>query len=450
MHLNWRKSTLLLITLLLTSVCIWAQPKLNSPYSRIGLGDPFQQYMSSTAGYAGMSAAFMDRLQLNILNPAASSFMNEAALQVDVYAKNSEYEDPLLNVSDNIWSGNLANLAIGFPLNNRANDILANKDRKVFHGMTFALLPYSLVGYNVEISNSIAESPLDTVNYAFQGNGGTYRFVWGNSIRYNNFAFGLNIGYLFGKIENERDVTFPNLGASYRNEITDELSFQGFLWSFGLMYHKEYTKPGSEGRPIPTGEFLTIGMYGNSKNSFKSTSQQTFLRVSTGYGNTVRDSISQGEDVKFSGNQLPAEFTLGARYGDRRWDLGAEVGVGFWEGFENKAAPVDLSNTYRVAIGGSIQPKRKIPDLGREVRYSAGLFYQTDPRSDLFNEQLTNLGITLGARIPFKLRTQSAFTNFGLELGTIGTNEALKENYIKFTLGFTLNDESWFRKRKFY
>ena len=35
------------------------------------------------------------------------------------------------------------------------------------------------------------------------------------------------------------------------------------------------------------------------------------------------------------------------------------------------------------------------------------------------------------------------------EFGRLDTPDAIKENFVKMSLGFTLNDSSWFFKRKF-
>ena len=39
--------------------------------------------------------------------------------------------------------------------------------------------------------------------------------------------------------------------------------------------------------------------------------------------------------------------------------------------------------------------------------------------------------------------------NLSFELGQMGVADVLQERYVKLTVGFTLNDNSWFFKRKF-
>ena len=57
--------------------------------------------------------------------------------------------------------------------------------------------------------------------------------------------------------------------------------------------------------------------------------------------------------------------------------------------------------------------------------------------------------VTLGMGMPIRLpRQQISFLDLAVEIGKFGGPEILDENYIQFTMGFSLNDNSWFFKRK--
>jgi hypothetical protein len=78
-----------------------------------------------------------------------------------------------------------------------------------------------------------------------------------------------------------------------------------------------------------------------------------------------------------------------------------------------------------------------------------GGFVGKDPRS-IDNEQIGEYGVTFGVGFPITLpRQQVSFINLSVELGKRGANTSLQETYGEFTVGFTLNDNSWFFKRKF-
>ena len=58
--------------------------------------------------------------------------------------------------------------------------------------------------------------------------------------------------------------------------------------------------------------------------------------------------------------------------------------------------------------------------------------------------------MTLGFGLPVVLpRQQLSFINFAVEAGQFGLADQLRENYVKIQVGFTLNDNTWFFKRKF-
>lgn len=120
-----------------------AQPAQNSPYSRYGIGDPVTQYFASQIGFGGQAVAFHDPFHLSLTNPASYAFLRATTLEGGMFAKRSHYKtdsDARTN-----WSGNLAYLAIGFPLRSPINEVLDKKKSPWQYGMGIALTPNSLV-----------------------------------------------------------------------------------------------------------------------------------------------------------------------------------------------------------------------------------------------------------------------------------------------------------------
>jgi hypothetical protein len=91
-----------------------AQTKSNSPYSRFGMGDQVNQYFANAAAWGGQSAAFHDPFHLNLDNPASFAYLKSTALETGIYSKFSQYQSS--TSSQDVWSGNLAYLALGFTL----------------------------------------------------------------------------------------------------------------------------------------------------------------------------------------------------------------------------------------------------------------------------------------------------------------------------------------------
>jgi hypothetical protein len=82
----------------------------------------------------------------------------------------------------------------------------------------------------------------------------------------------------------------------------------------------------------------------------------------------------------------------------------------------------------------------------KRVRYRIGGYYRDDPRLT----DLKDIGVSLGLGLPVILpRQQTSFVNIGFEYGKFGISDSIEETYFRTTIGFTLNDNSWFFKRKF-
>ncbi|MBI5916676.1 MAG: hypothetical protein HY842_14965 [Bacteroidetes bacterium] len=416
-----------------------AQPKDNAPYSRIGLGELANHSLSSV-GFAGLSAAYIDPLHINLQNPASYAWLNAATFEVGMYAEHANLE--FKGEKASIWTGNASHLALAFPMRNALNDVLSKKKRKVFWGMNLALLPNTSVGYDIETTEAIPE--VDTTVNIYQGTGGTNKLLWGNAVRYKNFSGGVNIGYLFGQLESTRAVSFPNLPVSYQDIFKDNISVRGLLWSAGAQYQFNLEKKKTE-EEVYTGKSLIVGAYGNTATNFNTRS--TVLRIRDNPTYNQSDTLQFLEDDEGNG-KLPAEWTLGFMYQNPgKLRVGAEYNFAGWSKYENEAKEETLYDSYRVAVGAEY-----IPDISsynnylKRIRYRAGFYHRTDPRLD----DLTQTAFTLGVGLPVILaRQKTSFVNVAVELGQYNTSDAIKESFVKIALGFTLNDNSWFFKRKF-
>lgn len=418
-----------------------AQPKYNSPYSRLGMGDLFDQNFANQSGMGGLSTAFNDYAHLNMLNPASFAHLQVTAFEVGANARYSSLQSG--DSKADLWGGNISYLALGFPLQNSINQVLDPRKKKVKWGMAFALLPFTTVGYDIQTNKYLAGA--DTIRLSYEGTGGTYKFVWGNGVKINNFSAGLNLGYVFGKISREHRV-IPDATNSYQETFIDDFSINGFVWNIGLQYDLELDKD------RPEDEFsskkITFGLTANSKNSIN-TNASLLYRSFNGTYNDL-DTIAANPEVLGKGT-LPASFSVSAMYVKKnKAKLGIQYDYSGWSSYTNDAKPDTLNNTMRIAIGGEYIPDySSYNNYGRKIRYRAGVFYGTDPRT-AFNNSLTNYGINVGLGFPVILpRQRTSFVNVALELGKFGTPESLQETYAKLSIGFTLNDNTWFFKRKF-
>jgi len=431
-----------------------AEPSYNSPYSILGLGDLVDQPFAANSGMAGLSAAYHDPYHLNSLNPASLGWLRTTAFETAIFGRYAQLEAG--DQAEGVWSGNLSYVALGFPLRNPINEALDRIIPDFGAGMMFALIPYSTSSYDIETSRVLdAESGL-TTREAFQGTGGTYRLNWGTGIRYKTFSGGVNLGYLFGRINNTRQAFLNSDDVYYFDDFADDINVNGLIWNIGLNYDVVFKSLDNKGELKPNGKRLAFGLYGNSNSGFSTKSDRLYRRVySILEAQTLplserSDTLVNDLGVDERGT-LPASYTFGISYEDQNKLLvGVEYGSSLWSNYENEAKPDILNNSYRISGGIEWTPDYlSYNNYFKRIRYRAGAFYQTDPRS-FNNEQLTKAGVTIGMGFPLVLpRQQTSFINLAIEAGQFGLEEAINENYIKFTLGFTLNDNSWFIKRKY-
>ncbi len=441
-----------MIRLVAMTVLVWsvaggvlAQPKDNSPFSRFGLGDFFPQPFAALQGMGGLTAAFSDPLHVNAQNAASLGYLETAAFEVGLNAEFSSLE--LNNQSNPIRSGGLSYLSLGFPMFNPLNEVLERRKRPLEWGMNFSLQPYTNVGYDIQTLETLPNQ--DTTVNVFRGSGGTTRFLWGNGFRYKNLAVGLNLGFLFGNIEHERQAKYTELIASYDNDFQDDISVRGFVWNAGIQYRLALNADarGGEGADLRKARFLYLGFYGNSQTDFTTRSTRLRIRRNDNFGLLGRDTILFEENVKEKG-KLPAEYTLGIIYQQgSKFRFGGDFSLGKWSKFTSPALPGTLTDGWRLSFGAEFVPDfASYNNYFRRIRYRLGFYYHDDPRTDELRQSALSLGFGLPVIMP---RQQTSYVNLTFEVGKFGEAGFIDERFFRISAGFTLNDNTWFFKRKF-
>lgn len=437
-----------ILCLLGLSFQLMAQNSVVSPYSRIGFGELHSSDLPHIQAN-GLSSSSWSYSDLNLTNPASYSYLRTASMNIGFNIKYNRLEDE--NSSTNIWSGGLNTIAIGFPLINTINELLDQTYSDWRYGSVIALQPYSGVGY--DLRSEAMDPELGTVVSEFKGSGGTQLAFIGQSIRYLNTSLGVNIGYLFGSLEQSRLVSFPEAGIHYRNNYTDDIKTSGIYWKVGVLHDIILTRSETDpyfderGKPLT---FITLGAHGKPATGFNSNANSLYVAEHIGVVNPrPADTLFFNEDEKLSG-QLPPEIGFGASYNVKdKLSLGFDIAMGLWSKYENEAKPEELKNSYKVSIGGNFTPDHNsIQSFFERVTYRAGLYYFQDPRT-VGGEQLEEYGIRMGMSMPFVVQRNSSSLHSSFQLGRRGISEGLKETFFNISIGFTVNDNSWFLKRRF-
>jgi len=423
------------------------QPYDNSAISRLGFGNLLSQYFANTVGSAGMTAATRDIYNFNPYNPASLPGLRTTAFEIGLSARISTEKD-VTGASSSALSGNLSYVGLGFPTYSVINEILDRKPRDWRWGFGLSLTPFNQVGYNV--AQTVAASNTDSVTIAnfYVGSGGSYKAFISNGVEYKNFSLGINVGVLFGKTSFIRQtVLSDSLISPYNNYFIDDYSMTGFIYSIGAQYDiiLEDKKLGG----IQVGKKrLVLGVYGNPSTSFSTSSSQFYRRLVNGFRS---DTLANNSNITGSG-KLPSEVTAGFQFKNGyTFQLGGEVKYTAWSQYQNDARPDNtLKNSIQYSIGTEfILDKNRLKSDEEKVRYSLGTRFGTDPRT-INSEQFSSLVFTGGFCFPIRVGRgqQLSFLNLGLEYGKLSTT-VLTESYFKATLGFTLNDNTWFLKRKY-
>lgn len=441
------RRVLVAMVLLLGVVSAIAQPKFNSPFSRFGVGDLVNPNLPSLNGMGDIGAAYQDLYNYNATNPASLASLGVTAFEIGLNAKNSTWTSD--SQEEKVWSGNISHLALAFPLRNDFTKVMEGRKSEWNMGMAFSLLPKSQVGYNVEIQKRVegSDEPIDFLSI---GTGGIYTLNWGYGISYKNLSMGANLGFLFGNISNlsTGELLISN---TFNYESSNQFSTNGTQLTLGSQYNIILRDKKAEKEEEKSKKWITVGAYTTFNSKVNITQNNLIYRERLAGGVQSRDTFSFVEDVTTKG-VYPGEFGIGAHYVLKdKLRVGVNYTSSNWTKFENTATGNQtFSDASTFSIGGAYTPNQKnYKSYWERVTYKAGFVRRNDYR-EFLNSSLTNTGVTLGLGLPVILPNRGvSFVNFALELGKFGSEETLQESYVKMSLGFTLNDNSWFFKRKF-
>ncbi len=300
---------------------------------------------------------------------------------------------------------------------------------------------------------------------------------------------GFNIGYLFGKLNNN-SLAYPiNPVGGYDVDAYTTWTFtntkvSSFIWNAGA----QYNLPIKSKRDSSKVYNITFGLAGSApikfgKNTYIDEALYTFQSGYLLYRNPdagVNDFITDYINPRVSSTDLldtlsekfeqstsiriPATLNIGIMASrGMKWKAGVDFKFQPWskyKGYEDNAAS-SLNNSWRIAAGGEFLPNDKnFSKFFSRLKYRAGFNY-TQTNIKISNQAINEFGINFGIGIPIIITTandegllQKVYTyafNIGFEAGSRGTIEKnlVRENFYRLKFGISLNDR-WFVKRKYY
>jgi len=424
------RALLLIFVVLFLPVCsLFAQKaSTSSPYSRFGIGEIRGNQLPQTRAMGGIATGVRHMgvfSNINTENPASYSGIQYTTIDAGVLGNLAQLSNQ--TKSENSYNFALSHINFGFPLG-RAG------------GISAGILPYSDVGYNYRV-NDILDTT--TVNKVYAGEGGTNAAYLGYGVRINqNLSVGVNFNYLFGKLTHVRSVEYPNQTGALNSREDRDNFINGFSLGYGAQYFK----------PLSNNYILVLGYSGSAGSNLRSKQDVLTIRtpssVSDGTDNLPIDTISffEGSKERIS---MPFRhsvgFTLTQGY---RWMLGADVHYETWSDFTQGGVSQGLRDSYGVAIGGQITPDPTSVSYLGVIDYRLGLSYKKT-FVHINNEDVNQMAVTMGLGLPLPSLFGLSFNkvNVAAEIGQLGrvSNHLIRERFVNFSLGFTLND-SWFRR----
>lgn len=441
-----------IVAILLTLACQWlvAQNTENNPLSRYGLGE---LRLSDPVWMAGMGhggVGFVSEQLYNPLNPASSSFLIQTDVELGLQVRRNQLDDRLGNQFSE-WNGGIQNIQLGIPLQNTINDLLNRKTRKHFMGLQFGLRPYAGMGYNATILQD--EDSTNIRKRDLQGDGALTAFNLGFSYRYKDLAVGLGMDYVFGNLNYNQNLIFSSISGNYDTYLSDRYHIGGWIPNIGILYRKllnedEIKKDNNVRRNFFSGG-LSIQLPTNYQARYTGIHLVRYDESNPISGN-VSDTILNVVDQESEGG-FPFTVKAGFMYAlqDR---LGFHLQFQY-DAWANSALSPGLignyANAFGIRAGGWFRKGQHHYDgFWKKSTFRYGWYYQEDYR-EIQNQQGNTLGLTLGWSYPIIFLRQDAMVHFSIEGGQRKTGTLLKENFIQFTFGVTINDNEWFLKRRY-
>ncbi|MBZ5858843.1 outer membrane protein transport protein [Flavihumibacter profundi] len=439
---------LLLTVLLFCGVVTNAQQ--NSPSSRYGWGSLVPSTPIATRGMGGIGVGYVDydarydfkyqyphSQTVNFLNPASY-----AKLKITSFDLGLDFESQVLSEKGQTdkYKATYANISyvqLGIPLSRKKN-----------FAMVLGLKPVSNVSYQIQSfareANPETGNSIDSTLTFYQGTGGSYQFFAGLGKSFGKFSFGINTGYFFGTKDFSTRKEFINDTVTYyKGNNETKINFGGIFFQPGIQFST---------RLSPTMR-LVLGATAQFKTDYsahKDVIRDTYVYDANG-GLIPRDTVYKELNV-------PGTVTFPGSYSGGftlekvdKWLVGFDYTTSGWDDFRIFGQKDSVASNWKIKFGGQVVPDAFGTNFWGRVAYRAGFNY--GPNYFKFNnKQSMQYAVTLGFGLPVRpnrFSNQYSTINLGLEFGRNGDNNtALKENLFRLSVGFTLSD-LWFVKRKY-
>ena len=301
-------------------------------------------------------------------------------------------------------NGNLEYLSLQLPLYKR------------YIAVSAGVMPYSSVGYDFTLNDSIGSNYHYAMTYA--GEGGITEVYGGLSFNIMDwFAVGANVYYMFGEVSNYRALTFTESG------MQDVAMFST------LNVSSVRTRVGAQlFHTFSNQDAFTLGAVWEPQLPLKG----EYAVIETNWGDTTQ--------IGGAAMQVPMQWGVGASY---TWQQRLTVAFDYtYQGWGNVQTFTNQTLRSRAiyAIGAEYRHNPYGRNYVERVCWRLGAKL-TDP----YQQNVKGKEIKVSLGVGFPLRNAGTIFNATVEYGHRGS--ILKEDYLKLTINAAIC-ENWFFKRK--
>ncbi len=402
----------------------FAQQGTSSPYSFYGIGDVKFKGTAENRAMGGLTI-YSDSIHLNFQNPASYSNLKLTTFSLGGTYLTTDLETN--SQSEKARRTAIDYLAVGLPFGK--------------FGVGFGLMPYSSVGYNIQ-SNTVATATNPQEIKQYSGTGGINKVFFGVGYALTKkLSIGIDYSYNFGKIQTYSFRFIEGLQYGSREKNLSDIT--GGLLNAGLTFNTPINKK--------LNGFASLTYSPDSKLS-----SSNYRNIATiQYSSTGAEILVQPSDIDVANTTitLPSKLAVGFGIGqNKKWMLGTEITFQKSSNMGNRFNDinnVNYENATRYSFGGFYIPNyNSFSKYYEKIIYRAGIRYENTGLI-INNTSIKDYGVTAGVGLP--LIGVFSNVNIGVEYGQRGTTSAnlVQENYTNITIGFSLNDK-WFQKRRFY
>jgi len=297
------------------------------------------------------------------------------------------------------------------------------------------------VNYRLRVESEVANSDLIANNF-LRGDGGiTEAYLNFGYLLAKNLSIGVHGSYLFGStIRSNTLIVSDEEGAAVGNnsEYYERLTVSDVGFKLGAHYQLKVSDRGN----------LHFGAIYQKLGDVSGTGFAKLAEIGQASNpDSEGDLIANDEKGSI---YIPNRYGFGVTYEKmNKFAVALEGQFQDFAKYQNFfGEELDLMEAKKVGLGFQFIPDYlSFDNLLMRATYRVGVEWMQTPYY-LNQTHIDDIGLTLGASIPVN---QLSLVNMAFKAGRRGTldNGLIKENYVSFTLGFSLNDNSWFYKRVF-